>query len=321
MQRLFRSIWWLVVAGTLALSPAHAADRNITLLPGTDLPGFDYSVLKDVGVDACSAACTDDKICRAFTYNEKAKWCFLKGDVGPETAFKGATSGRVDFTPPLAETVEARLSELPFPAQDLVDSARYMATSLPQTDPPPPEVSYADLVAAGDAAAAQSNPSAAMVSYRQALAINKNDPSVWLKLAREGEARMVIEAAAGNGVYDLAVNSSYAAMNALMLSETVAERADALGALALSLSRREMWRETIATYRASLALVDDATREAALEKAVAEHGFRVTSNQVDAEAANPRICAVFSDSLPSGNTDLSSYVVVDNAPTVAVEAE
>ncbi len=321
MQRLFRSIWWLVVAGTLALSPAHAADRNITLLPGTDLPGFDYSVIEDVDIDACQAACTDDRICRAFTFNEKANWCFLKGDVGPETAFNGATSGRVDFTPTLAATVEERLGELPFPAQDLVDSARYMATSLPQTDPPPPEVTYADLVAAGDEAAAQSNPSAAIVSYRQALAINRNDPSVWLKLAAQGEARAVIEAAAGNGVYDLAVNSSYAAMNAFMLSETVAERADALGALALALSRREMWRETIATYRASLGLVDNSTLEAALEKAVAEHGFRVTSNQVDAEAANPRICAVFSDQLPSGETDLSSYVVVDNAPTVAVETE
>ncbi len=71
------------MAGTLALSPAHAADRNITLLPGTDLPGFHCPVLKDVDVDACSAACTDDKICCAFTYNEKANWCFLKGDVGP----------------------------------------------------------------------------------------------------------------------------------------------------------------------------------------------------------------------------------------------
>ncbi len=95
----------------------------------------------------------------------------------PETKFQRAPpSGRVDFTPPLAENVEARLSELPFPAQDLVDSARYMATNLPQTDPPPPDVAYADLVAAGDEASAQSNPSAAMVSYRQALAINKNDP-------------------------------------------------------------------------------------------------------------------------------------------------
>ena len=34
--------------------------------------------------------------------------------------------------------------------------------------------------------------------------------------------------------------------------------------------------------------------------ALAEHGFRVTSNQVDSESASPRICAVFSDPLPGG---------------------
>lgn len=318
---LGRSALWLVVAAFISLSPSLAADRNITLLPGTDLPGFDYSVLKDVDVDACQAACTDDRICRAFTFNESANWCFLKGAVGPETAFAGATSGRVEFTPTLEASTAERFGELPFPAQDLVDSARYFAGSLPQTDPPPPDVTYVDLVAAGDAAAEQSNPAAAMVSYRQALAINANDPALWLKLAAQGEARAAVEAAAGNGVYELAVNGSYAAVNALLLSEMITERAAALAALAQALERREMWREAIATYRASIGLVDDTTLQARLDKAVAEHGFRVTSNQVDAEAANPRICAVFSDPLPSGSTDLSSYVVVDNAPTVAVETE
>ena len=74
--------------------PGHAP--NITLLPDTDLPGFDYSTIKDTTLDACQAACADDRICRAFTFNEKAKWCFLKSEVGEATAFKGATSGKID---------------------------------------------------------------------------------------------------------------------------------------------------------------------------------------------------------------------------------
>src|SRR5690606_32481868 len=71
--------------------------------------------------------------------------------------------------------------------------------------------------------------------------------------------------------------------------------------------------------RASLELVDDASRTARLEKVVAEHGFRVASHQIDAESAEPRICAVFSDPLPA--EDLSRYVVVGNAPTAAVETQ
>jgi uncharacterized protein YfaS (alpha-2-macroglobulin family) len=322
MKRLIASAVGLVLGAVLSLAPVIAQERSITLLPGTDLPGYDYSVLKDVEPEACEAACTDDRICRAFTYNESANWCFLKSDVGTETAFDGATSGRVDFTPTRDEINAQRLGELPFPAQDLLDSARYYAQSLPQTDPPPPDATYPDLVASGDEAAAELNPAAAMVSYRQALGINKNDPAVWLKLAQANDARADIEAAAGNGTYDLAVNGSYAAIQAWMLAETRQEKAAALAELGKALERREMYRESIASFRASVALVDDTTLQARLDKVVAEHGFRIISHQVDAEAAEPRICAVFSEPLPpGGEADLSAYVVVRDAPTVAVETE
>jgi hypothetical protein len=119
MQRLFRSAMWLCAAFFFALSlTAPAAAQKITVLPGTDLPGFDYSILKGGDLDACQSACADDNICRAFTFNEKTNWCFLKGDVGPETVFAGATSGRVNRAPSPAVIAAERQSELPFPAQD-----------------------------------------------------------------------------------------------------------------------------------------------------------------------------------------------------------
>ena len=323
MQPLFRSAGRLCAALLLVLGfgVATAADRNITLLPGTDLPGFDYSVLKDVTVDACEAACQADRVCRAFTFNERAGWCFLKGDAGPETPFAAATSGRVEMAPSLEVTAAAREAELPFPASDLIYNARSFAGDLPRTDPPPPGIMYADLVAAGDDAAAQSNPAGAMVSYRQALAIVDNDPALWLKLAAMALARADAEQTAGNSAYELASTATYAALNAFLMSETVPERASALSTLAHGLALRQMWRETILTYRASLALVDDRVLQRRLDAVVAQHGFRVVSHQVDAEAATPRICAVFSEPLPAGSTDLSGYVVVDNAPQIAVETE
>lgn len=323
MQALVRFALWLGAALVLVLgvSAASAADRETTLLQGVDLPGFDYSVLKGVSLDACRAACEQDRVCRAFTFNQQAGWCFLKGDLGPETPFGGAVSGRISMSPSPEAIAAARQAELPFPAQDLVDGARRFAAELPISDPPPPDIAYAALVAAGDEALAQSNAPGAMVSYRRALAIVDNDPALWLKLADAALIRADAERAAGNSSYDLGTTATYAAINAFLQSEAVPERASALGALAHGLESREMWREAIATYRASLALVDDAERQARLDKVVAEHGFRVVSHEVDAEAVTPRICAVFSDPLPAGSTDLSGYVVVDNAPQVAVETE
>ncbi|HHY49003.1 MAG TPA: alpha-2-macroglobulin [Alphaproteobacteria bacterium] len=308
---------------TLAVpTSASAAERSITLLEHTDLPGFDYSVLEDTTLDECEEACADDRICRAFTYNDKADWCFLKGDVGPAEEFRGATSGTVGLVPSAEAIAAARQSELPFPAEDLISGARYFAQSLPQTDPPPPDVPYAELVAAGEEALAQSNPIGAMVSFRQALAINDNDPAVWLNLAEAALTRAEFEARQnGSSSYDLGVTATYAALNAFLQSETVGERASAMAALARALEHRQMWRESIATYRASLALVDDAALQERLDKAVAEHGFRVVSHEVDSEAETPRICAVFSDPLPTGETDLSSYVVVEGTRGIAVETE
>src|SRR5690606_23494598 len=105
------------------LAPAGAAERSVTLLPDTDLPGLDYDVLKGVSRTACEAACLEDRVCRAFTFNEGAGWCFLKSEAGEPAPFAGAHSGRVETSPTPAELAAERQAELPFPAADLVRSA------------------------------------------------------------------------------------------------------------------------------------------------------------------------------------------------------
>ena len=293
MQRLVRTAIAMGAALLMAVSGAAAADRSITLLPGTDLPGFDYATVKDTDLDSCTATCSEDKLCQAFTFNEKAGWCFLKGAAGTETPFKGATSGRVAQSPTLEELAAEREAELPFPSSDIVYSARYFAEQLPTTDTPPEDIAYPELVTYGDEAMTQQNAAGAMVSYRQALAINANDPELWLKLADAANIRGDEEAARGNGTYELGSVSNSAAVMAFLKAEDVDLRARALAALAHGLEFRQMWREAIASYRASVGLIADATVQAALDKVVAENGFRVVSNSVDADAATPRICADF----------------------------
>ncbi len=189
--------------------------------------------------------------------------------------------------------------------------------------PPPPGLTYPDFIANGDAAFAAQDWAGAALSYRYALAVNDNDPALWLKLATTSLAKADASAEAGNSseAYDNGSTGTYAALMAFLQTEDLNERAASLGALAHGLERREMWREAIATYRASIALVDSDVLQARLDTAVAEHGFRVVSNNVDSESATPRICAVFSYPLPIGTTDLSSYVTVTGNPQVAVEAE
>jgi uncharacterized protein YfaS (alpha-2-macroglobulin family) len=320
MQKLLQAVWvlWGALVVVVGLSGIAVAESQVTRLEGIDLPGFDYDIRKNVDLEACEAACVGDRICRAYTFNENAGWCFLKGSSAAEQPFKGAVSGKVSPVPSPAVTAAVRQAEIPFPSQGIVDSARYFASTLPTSDAAPANVGYADLIASGDLAIEQRNLAAAIVPYRQALGINGNDPALWFKLARAQIDRA--EATAGQSEsYDLSVTATYSAVNGLLLADGRGERAEALSLLARALERREMWSQSIATYRASIALVDDADLVARLDKVVAEHGFRVVSTQVDSEAATPRICAVFSEGLPGGETDMSQYVVVADAPQVAVE--
>ena len=323
MVQGLRAVRWFgatLVLG-LGLSLAHAADESVTLLPDTDLPGADYSILKDTDLDACTAACVGDNICEAFTFNSQSNWCFLKSAAGEEAQFEGAISGRISRATDAVTVAAERQAELPFPAQSQIDDARAFANNLPQTDTPPPKAEYADLVAQADQAVTDGNNAGAMLAYRQALAINPNDRGVWQALAQTAlsQAEAVAGNAEGDDSYDLAITAASAAMNAFLRSDAPQDRGDALAVLANAMEYRDLWREVIASYRLSLQLQPNEAVASHLDKVVAEHGFRVTDHVIDAEAASPRICAVFSD--PLGSTDLSAFVSVADTPQASVETE
>lgn len=315
--------WVAAAIFLLAAALPASAQHKVTILENTDLPGFDYRIERDVTLASCQAACVDDNICRAFTFNAQSNWCFLKGSAGEVTEFSGAISGRVSRSPSPAVLAATRQAELPFPAQSLIDTAKRLADELPQTDAPPPKTTYASLASSAAEALAADNPSGAVIAYRQALAVNGNDPAIWQALADAALTRAdtVAGATEGDNSYDTAQLATSAAMNAFLRSADSDARATALGALAHAMEYRSMWRETIVTYRASLALVDDPELAAHLDDVIAQHGFRVVDHVVDAEAAAPRICAVFSDPLPASTSGLASYVVVPSAPQAAVEFE
>jgi len=319
-----RLLGWMLGLGAglfLGLAAGSAAERSLTLLPGTDLPGSDFATLKQVTEDACQAACVGDRACQAFTYNQKANWCFLKSAAGNQTPFDGALSGIIVTAPDADTIINARIDELPFEARNLIIASENLAQTLAESDPPPPATSYAELVAQGDDAMAAANPEVAIIDYRQALGIANGDPAVWTRLAKAALAVAATTSEQGERqrTYDLAALATSASLQAFLKMDGAGERAELLGLLADALSYREMWREAIKTYRTSIALVDDAVLQAKLDKAVAEHGFRITNEIVEAESESPRICADFSESLPGAETDLSAYVVVEDTPRAAVE--
>jgi uncharacterized protein YfaS (alpha-2-macroglobulin family) len=166
------------------------------------------------------------------------------------------------------------------------------------------------LLAAGDQRAAAR-------AFGQAAVSDGGDAEAWLGLAR---ALLAIRAE-GSERYDLPVHASGAGWNAYQRAQSPDAKATALIVLHDAFKRRSYWRPAIDALRASVALVPNAEAQAALEKLVAEHGFRIAEYKVDTDAAQPRLCVQFSDQLASGPVDWAQYFRVDGKDPQAVTAE
>ena len=89
-----------------------------------DYFGFDLRSEQNVTLDQCKTTCLGDPSCRAFTYNTKAKWCFLKSDFSAIKPFNGAVAGKV--VPVSGDPDIGATPELTFFQSWMVEEARQM---------------------------------------------------------------------------------------------------------------------------------------------------------------------------------------------------
>ena len=85
----------MLIAGLTGIASAADQSRRIELTENSDYFGFDLRTEQNVTIEQCSTICLDDRRCKAFTYNKKASWCFLKTDHGTLKTFMGSVAGKV----------------------------------------------------------------------------------------------------------------------------------------------------------------------------------------------------------------------------------
>lgn len=110
---LLAPIWALIQP--LPAAAGEAAGRQLVVVEGVDYFGRDLETRQDIDLEACQAACLADGRCRAFTYNRKARWCFLKSEFEDARPFPNAVSGHIAVgEAPAQERQARRLAELGF---------------------------------------------------------------------------------------------------------------------------------------------------------------------------------------------------------------
>ncbi|HVZ14300.1 MAG TPA: PAN domain-containing protein, partial [Bauldia sp.] len=309
-----------LAAGMIVAGHAGAADsRRVIVTQGADYSGFDTRTVKNTDLPGCQSACLADNTCKAFTFNTKAGWCFLKSDFGALASSANAVAGRVVTVAELTPSLEKkRLGELSFLDQSLIDEARTFVGSLEQRYPAPNGASFTTVRTAGGAAFRAGQYDEAAADFGQGLAFAPDDPAAWLDYAVASARRSPSDDSDKTQAY---ADVTAASINAYLRADAVADRAEALSLLGEALADREIWLPSIRAYRASLALNQVQRVQDAYDKVVAEHGFRVTDNTVEADSATPQICVKFSDDLPVSQPGLADYVSVDPGDGLAIEPQ
>ncbi|PDT46793.1 hypothetical protein CO661_16205 [Sinorhizobium fredii] len=312
-MRAFLGLITLLVTLLSIGAPAAAAeaDRRVEVTNDADYFGFDLRTEQDVSLDECQNACIADRACKAFTYNPKVKWCFLKSDFNQLNTFKGAIAGKVVKTV-AGEPDLGAPPRLSFISDDFLQQARDIKAGLALADDQQ-GFGVNGLIETARRELTAGNFVAALKALRGALAITPEDGNLWLETARTANRF--------SGGTDLASEAALAALNGYQLTRTTQSRADALALLAQALDNLQNYRSALQAYKASLELVQAKTVETAYLDLKARQGFRVTGHTIDADGASPRACVQFSEQLLKNGPDYASFVTLDGVAPKAVEAK
>lgn len=302
----------LAMMGALLASPANAQSARTTILTeDADYFGFDLRTEKNVTLDQCEESCVADQGCRAFTYNPKAKWCFLKSDFSELKDFPGAVAGRIANAS--GEPDIGAPPVLPFVSEQIAADARRLKDELylPEDN----TIGYSRFLDQARADAANGQFDSAITHYKNVLGIDVEDFDVWLELA-DAQNRFF-----ARGTTSYVSEATAVALNAYELSRTRQTRAQALAALATAFRNAENYRAALTAFKESLELVPSKVVQAAYRDLRQRQGFRVTENTIDADGATPRACVQFSEQLVKSGVDYLSYVTVNGKPAQSVDAK
>ncbi len=313
-RRAFIGFSAFLLATFTSLSPSLAAEvkRQVVTTKDGDYFGFDLRTEQNVTLDQCSASCIGDKSCKAFTYNPKVKWCFMKSDFNQLNSFPGAIAGKIVETAATSEPDIGAAPALSFLSDNFVQSARDAKNTLTLGNELKGQ-GVESLIALGRIELTSGNVNDALNAFQGALSLSPDNGELWIEMAR-----------AANTITNdtsVATRAAYAALNGYQLTRTTSSRADALAVLAEALKNAQNYRPALSAYKASLNLVSSAAVQAAYNDLLARQGFRVTGNTLDNDNASPRACVQFSEKLVKSGVDYTPFVTVNGAAPKGVDAK
>ena len=303
-------------AGAQASDPPSVPDFRYIATRDIDFYGADLDAVFDTTLESCERACSANAQCSAFTFNTRSNACFPKRGVTDRKEYAGAVSAeKIATAPAVLSSAEARAKKLGFlGANDLTDAeTRARTIGLRHQGG---GLTLDSLLATARARETSGNIAQAM-GWTGAAVAATDRADLWTDYAR---LLIAIKTNNSSERRDNLRRAVQSAANAYLRGETPAIRASALMVMSDALEEVQRGRDMIPALRLAADEQPRGDIDAALEKAVAKYGFRITENTVESDSAAPRICAQFSEPLAKVGVDYEPFVRSDT-PGLAVVAD
>ncbi len=315
MRIFLTSLIFILSFNHLALAESILPDRRVVLYRNIDFYGSDLQSIFDTDLRACENACLAQPACNAYTFNTNKNACFLKGGMGEQSEFAGAFSAEILATNRVALANAAVLEDnLSFLRGYDLTSAHEQTLDLPH-----------DFVVGGWSleglyngvreGESEGNLVSAM-KFAGGVVVHTDNAADWLEFAR---LSLALRTSVSSDQRKYNMQGLSAAINGYLRSQSPQQQANALVLMADGLLALGRGRATIPALRLALDLAPRDDTDRALDDAIAKFGFRVSEHRVDANSANPRICAEFNEALVAAGVDYTPFVQSD-ASGLAVEA-
>jgi uncharacterized protein YfaS (alpha-2-macroglobulin family) len=217
----------------------------------------------------------------------------------------------------IAIASQSAAADKAFQRSDLTEAAIKLEAQI-KTDAGQVAKPLAELRRDADQAFQRNNLRDGLVLLGQIVASAPDQSADWLRLARAIQQIRPANDRERNVLLDRAATAAYIAYQR---AGNRNEEADSLVIIGRSYADRRVWRPSLDALRLSLELREVADVRALYERMREDHGFRLLDYTVDADAASPRACFQFSETLPGKRTDFSPFVSVAGLDKPALSAE
>ncbi|WP_372613442.1 alpha-2-macroglobulin family protein [Aquicoccus sp.] len=300
----------------IAVAQDVIPERRLVVTTDVDFYGSDLQSMFDTDLESCQNACLADPQCRAFTFNKRSNACFPKSEISERNPYDGAVSGEVlTVDPRIARDAPARAQELAFLQERDLARAVEQAIGIGPLHPGG-QWDVETLLKSADDRRRAGDPLNAMRWIGAAVAVSDASDQ-WVEY---GRLSLAIDSSNAGDMRQHAERAFLATVNGYLRAGTDAERVNALSVMSEALERLGRGRDMIPALRLAKATSAREDLLAALDDAIAKHGFRITDHVVESDQADPRICAEFSEPLTRLGADYAPFVRLPDQ-RMAVEAE